>query len=185
MNEPHDLTIADWATSVQAAVTAIRQAGATDNICLLPGTDYTSAGAFLDNGSGDALLKVTNIDGGTDNLVFDVHKYLDSDNSGTNAACTTDNADAFTTLGKWLEQQGRQAMLTETGGGASDESCLTDLCAQLDVLNQYSDAFLGWVGWSAGAFDTSYVLTETPDGSAGAYTDQPLVKQCIVGKFKG
>jgi hypothetical protein len=29
MNEPHDLTMSTWATSVQAAVTAIRKAGAT------------------------------------------------------------------------------------------------------------------------------------------------------------
>lgn len=185
MNEPHDVDITEWADSVQAAVTAIRNAGATSNICLLPGTDYTSAGNFIDNGSGAALSKVTNLDGSTDDLVFDVHKYLDSDNSGTNAECTTSNADVFTTLGQWLESNGRQAMLTETGGGATADSCLTNLCEELATLNSFTDAFLGWVGWSAGAFDTSYVLTETPEGSAGSYTDQPLVKQCIVGQFKG
>jgi endoglucanase len=32
MNEPHDLDINTWAGSVQAAVTAIRQAGATSNM---------------------------------------------------------------------------------------------------------------------------------------------------------
>ena len=38
MNEPHDIPdIVAWATSVQAAVTAIRQAGATTQMCLLPG----------------------------------------------------------------------------------------------------------------------------------------------------
>ena len=75
-------------------------------------------------------------------------------------------------------------MLTETGGGASDSSCLTMVCQELDTLNTYSDVFLGWTGWSAGMFDTSYVLTETPTLSGSTYTDQPLVKQCIAGKFK-
>jgi endoglucanase len=79
----HDLDINKWATTVQAAVTAIRQAGATTNYVLIPGTNYASAGQFLDNGSGAALLPVSNPDGSTTNIIFDVHKYLDSDNSGT------------------------------------------------------------------------------------------------------
>ena len=40
MNEPHNIPdIAVWAKSVQAAVTAIRQAGATTQMCLLPGNE--------------------------------------------------------------------------------------------------------------------------------------------------
>ena len=53
------------------------------------------------------------------------------------------------------------------------------------MLNKYGDVFLGWVGWAAGNFDTTYVLSETPTYSGGVWTDQPLVKQCIVGQFHG
>jgi endoglucanase len=166
-------------------VTAIRQAGATSQYILIPGTDYTSAGAFLDNGSADALIKITNPDGSTDGLVFDVHKYLDSDNSGTHAECTTDNASAFTALGEWLRENNRKAMLTETGGGPNESSCLTNMCSQLDVLNKYGDVYLGWVGWSAGNFDTDYVLSEVPVQNGNSWVDQKLVTQCIVGKFQG
>ena len=74
-------------------------------------------------------------------------------------------------------------MLTETGGG-NVQSCLVDVCQELATLNSYSDVFVGWVGWAAGAFDTSYVLTETPTLSGGRWTDQALVKQCIAGQFK-
>ena len=82
MNEPHDVPdIELWGQSVQAAVTAIRKAGATSQIILLPGNNWTSAETFVSNGSAAALIKVTNPDGSVDNLVFDVHKYLDSDNS--------------------------------------------------------------------------------------------------------
>jgi endoglucanase len=87
MNEPHDLTISTWAATVQKVVTAIRNAGATSQMILLPGTDYTSASNFISNGSGAALLKVVNTDGSTTNLIFDVHKYLDSDNSGELLIC--------------------------------------------------------------------------------------------------
>lgn len=180
MNEPHDVDINEWATTVQAAVTAIRQAGATGNKILLPGNDYTSAGAFISNGSGAALMKVTNLDGSTTNLIFDVHKYLDSDNSGTHTSCTTNNVQVFQTLGDWLRTNKRQAILTETGGGPSDSSCLQDVCQELAELNTYADVYLGWTGWAAGAFDSSYTLSETPNGSQ----DVPLVTQCIAGQFK-
>ena len=82
MNEPHDIPdINAWADSVQAAVTAIRNAGATSQLILLPGNNWTSAETFVSNGSGAALSQVTNPDGSIDKLIFDVHKYLDYDNS--------------------------------------------------------------------------------------------------------
>jgi endoglucanase len=183
MNEPHDVDIATWATTVQAAVTAIR-AIAPNNIILLPGNQYTSAAAFIDNGSAAALLKVTNPDGTTTNLVFDVHAYLDSDNSGTNTVCTTNNINnAFSPLATWLRTNKRLAFLSETGGGPNDSSCLTDLCQELTYLNENSDVYLGFTGWGAGMFDTSYTISETPILSGTTYTDQPLVKQCIVAIF--
>ncbi len=120
MNEPHDLDVATWATTVQAAVTAIRGAGATSQMVLLPGTNFASAGQFVSSGSGAALIKVTNPDGTTDGLVLDVHKYLDVDNSGTHSECTTDNiADAFALVADFLRANGRQALVSETGSGST------------------------------------------------------------------
>ncbi|KAF1999818.1 glycoside hydrolase family 5 protein [Amniculicola lignicola CBS 123094] len=183
MNEPHDVDIATWATTVQAVVTAVR-AIAPDNIILLPGNNYAAAGAFISNGSGAALLKVTNPDGSTTNLIFDVHAYLDSDNSGTHTSCATNNIDnAFAPLATWLRSNNRQAFLSETGGGPNDSSCITRLCEELAFLNTNSDVFAGFTGWAAGMFDTSYTLSMTPNGSGSSYTDQPLVKQCVVANF--
>jgi endoglucanase len=120
MNEPHELDVPTWASSVQAAVTAIRTAGATSQMILLPGTNFTSAGTFVSSGSADALGKVTNLDGSTDNLIFDLHKYLDVDNSGTNAECVTDNiADAFQPLAAYLRTNKRLAIISETGASSS------------------------------------------------------------------
>jgi endoglucanase len=72
-----------------------------------------------------------NPDNSTTNLIFDVHKYLDSDNSGTHTECVTDNvSDAFSPLATWLRTNNRQALNTETGGG-NTASCAKYLCQQI------------------------------------------------------
>ncbi|KAJ7577569.1 endoglucanase, partial [Mycena floridula] len=182
MNEPHDIPdINLWAGSVQAAVTAIRNAGATTQLILLPGNNWTSAATFVSNGSADALNKVVNADGSKTNLIFDVHKYLDYDNSGTNAECVTNNiADAWEPLAQWLRCNGRRAFNTETGGG-NVASCAGDGC-RLPYQAQNSDVFLGYVGWGAGNFLTGYVLSETPTASGTTWTDSLLVSQCLAPK---
>ncbi len=121
MNEPHDLDVGIWAQTCQKVVTAIREAGATSQMILLPGTNFDSAATLVSSGSADALLAITNPDGSTDNLLLDIHKYLDEDNSGTHAACTTDNVDAFTTVARYLRSKGRKGFISETGA-SSDAS---------------------------------------------------------------
>ena len=180
MNEPHDLNMTLWAQSVQAAVTAIRSAGATDQMILLPGTGYTSAGGFQTN-SAPYLLTVTNLDGSVTNLIYDVHRYYDSDGSGQHTDCVTNHvSDSFAPLATYLRQVGRQALLSETGGG-NTQSCVTDVCEALDFLNNNADVYLGWVGWAAGAFDpNTYNLTEVPVNGQ----DTLLVADCIAGHFQ-
>ncbi|TFY57763.1 hypothetical protein EVG20_g8415 [Dentipellis fragilis] len=180
MNEPHDIPdINAWATSVQAAVTAIRNAGATSQLILLPGNDYTSAAQFISNGSAAALSKVTNPDGSITGLIFDVHKYLDSDNSGTHPDCATNNIDeAWEPLAQYLRQNGRQAFNTETGGG-NVADCVPFMQQQIAYQAANSDVFLGYVGWAAGNFDPSYVLSEVPTNSGGKWTDTSLVAQAM------
>ncbi|EIN14752.1 hypothetical protein PUNSTDRAFT_154759 [Punctularia strigosozonata HHB-11173 SS5] len=171
MNEPHDVPdLGAWATSVQAAVNAIRSAGATSQAILIPGSSWASAQA-LPTEAGPYLLKVTDPIGGTSKLLFDVHKYLDSDNSGTHADCVTNNVDVLTTLVNWLQQNGnRQAILSETGGG-NTASCETDLGQELAYVKQAFPTLVGFSVWAAGAFDSTYILSVSPnpDGS-----DQPL-----------
>lgn len=135
MNEPHDMpSLPAWANSSQLAVNAIRAAGATTQQILIPGTDFTSAATFA-NVSGPSLLGVKTPDGGTENILFNVHKYLDSDGSGTHANCVTNNIDtAFAPLAAFLRQNNRTAILTETGGGPNDPTCLQMLCQQNNFI---------------------------------------------------
>ncbi|KAJ7512462.1 carbohydrate-binding module family 1 protein/Glycoside hydrolase family 5 protein [Mycena galericulata] len=186
---PHDIPdIELWAGSVQAAVTAIRNAGA-EQMILLPGNDWTSAETFVSNGSGPALSQVVNPDGSFKNLIFDVHKYLDSDNSGTHSECVTNNIeDAWAPLAQWLRCNGRQAFNTETGGGYNDPTCYTYMCQQIAYQAQNSDVFLGYVGWAAGNFYAGYVLSELPTQDGTTWTDTPLVSMCmapVAGAQKG
>lgn len=125
MNEPHNLpSIGSWVQAVQGAVDAIRSAGATCQLILIPGSSWSSAQA-LPTEAGPQLLNVTDPSGGTNRLIFDVHQYLDSDNSGSHDTCVTDNGVIMQTLVSWLQSNGnRQALLSETGGGHT-QSCYT------------------------------------------------------------
>lgn len=76
---------------------------------LLPGTGYTSVGGFVSSGSAAALSAVTNPDGTTTNLIFDVHQYLDSDFSGTHVDCASNGVDNLNNLATYLRNNGRQA----------------------------------------------------------------------------
>ncbi|CAG7851097.1 Endoglucanase 1; AltName: Full=Carboxymethyl-cellulase 1; Short=CMCase 1; Short=Cellulase 1; AltName: Full=Endo-1,4-beta-glucanase 1; Flags: Precursor [Serendipita indica DSM 11827] len=175
MNEPHDMpSIAPWVQAVQAAVNAIRSAGATSQIILIPGSSWSGA-AQLPTEAGPSLLSVTDPAGGKNKLVFDVHKYLDSDGSGTHTTCVTDNISAFQNLVNWLKQNNRQAVLSETGAG-STSSCFTYFNNQLAFVKNNYPSMLGFTVWSAGSFNTQYELSVTPnpDGS-----DQPIWIQAV------
>ncbi|KAK7059150.1 Manganese dependent endoglucanase Eg5A [Paramarasmius palmivorus] len=171
MNEPHDIpSVETWANSAQAAINAIREAGATTQNILIPGSSWSSAEAFPTE-AGPLLVNLTDpANDNTDLLLFDVHKYLDSDNSGTHADCVTSNIEVFQNLVDFLKANGnRQAILSETGGG-NTESCEQHLFEQLEFVKNNSDTLIGFTAWSAGAFDTTYILTLTPNGDQ----DQPL-----------
>ncbi|KAG8812763.1 hypothetical protein FRC17_001836, partial [Serendipita sp. 399] len=175
MNEPHDMpAIAPWVQAVQAAVNAIRAAGANSQIILIPGSSWSSAAA-LPGEAGPQLLTVTDPAGGVSKLVFDVHKYLDVDNSGTHDECTTDNLGVFQTLVSWLKQNNRQAILSETGGGHT-QSCYTALNSQLAYIKNNYPTMLGFTVWSAGAFATTYELSVTPNADG---SDQQLWIQAV------
>lgn len=76
---------------------------------LLPGTDYTAVGDFVNSGSAGYLSAVTNLDGTTTDLIFDVHQYIDSDYSGTHTDCAVNGVDSLDDFATYLRSNGRQA----------------------------------------------------------------------------
>lgn len=88
------------------------------------GNGFTNAGQFP-TGSAPALSKVANRDGSKTNLIFDVHKYFDVDSTGTHPNCVGDGIGAaFAPLAGYLRKNKRLALLSETGGGSHDQSCI-------------------------------------------------------------
>ncbi|WWD22615.1 hypothetical protein CI109_107108 [Kwoniella shandongensis] len=174
MNEPHDLDINEWATTVQAAVNAIRAAGATTQTIALPGTGYTGVDTWS-SGASDALLKITDpADSSNSLLVIDAHKYLDGNGSGADSECTNNGVDSATQFAAWLKKNGRKAIISETGGG-NTASCQTNLNQYLQYLSTNTDVFVGFTIWAAGSFATDYTLSITPNGD----TDNDLFVKAV------
>lgn len=120
MNEPHDMPIDGFKPSLQAAVEAIRAAGANSQYILLPGTEWSHASSYI-SANKAALTSITDPAGGTDKLIMDLHQYYDGDGSGTSKECTTDHVqDVWEPVAKDLRDSKRKAIVTESGGGSSD-----------------------------------------------------------------
>ena len=185
MNEPHHLDVQVWAATCQKVITAIRQAGAVKQMILLPGSNFDSAATLVTaEGGAEALMALTNPDGSIDNLLLDIHKYLDSDNSGTRPECVTNNTDAFGQVAAFLRKTGRKGIVSETGAAVNIPDCMSRFCEQNSFINANSDVFLGLVAWAAGSFDSSYILSMTPSRNNGKLENNALGAQCVVGTWK-
>ena len=79
MNEPHDMANDQWLGAANAAIAAIRKAGAT-NLILVPGIAWTGAHSWVPSGNAVTMLGI--VDPGH-HYIFEAHQYLDSDSSGT------------------------------------------------------------------------------------------------------
>jgi endoglucanase len=99
-----------WASTVSAVVSTIRWSTNYNygHIILLPGTQYTSLGAF-ETDSIPYLGGIRNPDGSITNLIFDVHQYLDNGGAGQNSECVTNGVGNIQYFGQWLRNNGRQA----------------------------------------------------------------------------
>ena len=134
MNEPNQQTPSQWAAADNAAIAAIRQAGATQEV-LVPGTDWTGGWSWVSSGNAAAINPQT-IQDPDNNWAVEVHQYLDSDGSGTNFGPITDpnlGAERLTAVTQWAQQNGVKLFLGETGV-PSDGQSLTALQNMLSYM---------------------------------------------------
>ncbi len=170
MNEPHDMPTEQWRDAANAALAAIRTAGAT-NLVTVPGNAYTGAWSWSQSfyGTANATVMLTITDPGN-HMAFEVHQYLDADYSGTSSTCqsTTIGADSLAGFTAWLRANGKQGILAELGGGAN-ATCETAIDGMLSHIDANSDVYLGWSWWSAGPWwPTSYFLLLEPQNGGDA-----------------
>lgn len=176
MNEPHStstetLKTEDWVAAANAAIQAIRAAGATNTITV-SGNGYDSASGWNDNwyGSpnGHQLLSIVDP---LDNVVFEAHQYLDSDGSGTSEVCVSPEIGAtrLAAFTGWLRVNKKRGFLGEFGAGVN-ANCLTAIDNMLTFVDQYDDVYLGWTWWAAGPWWGGYFSSIEPNDNG---TDKP------------
>ena len=151
MNEPHDLPARQWLASANAAIAAIRKAGAK-NLVLVPGTIWTGAHSWEKEIPGGANGTVmAGVEDPEGNFAYEVHQYLDDDFSGTTPACgrADDAVKALEDFSGWLRRNGARGFLGEFGG-SSDPACLDGLPRMTAYVDANPDLWTGWTYWAGG-----------------------------------
>jgi endoglucanase len=151
MNEPNDIAADAWLKAANAAIRAIRTAGA-DNLILVPGTNWTGAHSWQSDGPGGANGTVMlGVRDPRNNFAYEVHQYFDSDSSGTHPDCSgNDKAlEAIVRMTAWARGNGVRVFLGEFGV-PQDKTCIAGLGRLLDQIQANGDVWLGWTYWVAG-----------------------------------
>ena len=179
INEPHTheesgnrrgdigISLGDWFNCAQAAIDAIRTAGATNTI-LVPGMSYTSASSFTTNGSAAAWLGLTDPE---ENIAASVHCY-----SGLGAASPTVLSDACSALVEWGRANAIKVNIGEIAINAGENGrgafCSTFAVAEAQWRDwsafclANNDVLVGWNWWANSAPDW-WNQGDSCDDSAG------------------
>lgn len=153
MNEPYGMTTENWVGAANDAIRRIRATGATNTIAV-PGNGWSGAYSWAANFYGtpnaQALLQV--VDSGN-NLVYEVHQYLDTDSSGTSHTCVspTIGAQRLQVFTEWLRTNGKRGLLGEFAA-ANNDVCNQALNGMLAYMQANSDVWVGWSYWLGGAW---------------------------------
>jgi endoglucanase len=170
VNEPNSMPTEQWVDAANAAIAAIRAAGATNTI-VVPGNGWTGAGSWYDTGYGTSnAVALLAIDDPSSNVLFEAHEYLDSDASGRSSKCVSETVgvDRLTPFIQWLRANGKNGMLGEFAG-ADNPTCNAAVQNLLAYAMQQTDVLEGWTWWAGGPWWGEYVFTLEPSGT----TDRP------------
>jgi endoglucanase len=167
MNEPNSVAATQVVTSDNAAIAAIRAAGANQMI-LLEGSSYTGAWTWTSNegtsGNNSTAFLPANIFDPANNWAIEMHQYMDSDGSGTHS--TINNNDPMTAVERltaatqWLQQNHVRGFLGEFAvdnsiinkNNPADPNTLGNevLNNMFQYLQANSSAWIGWTWWGGG-----------------------------------
>ena len=172
MNEPNKQSPAEWRAGAAAALAAIRMAGARQLI-LVPGTGWDGAHSWVANGNAAALADLRDPAG---NMAFEVHQYLDGDNSGTHPdAVPGAGASRLAAFTAWARAHHARGFLGEFGFAGTPEG-LAEGQALLAYMGANRDVWRGWTYWAAGPWWGNYMFSVEP-GKGGVDKPQTAVLQ--------
>ena len=179
MNEPQQSSASGWLDSVNAAITGIRAAGATQEI-LVPGIGYD--GAWTWTTGQNASVIGTGVRDPLNNYAFEVHQYLDSDGSGTHSSVvsSTVGSQRLTAVTAWAQGTGNRLFMGEFGT-AGDSTSVAALGDMLSYMSQHADVWQGGTYWAAGPWWGDYMYSAEPaDGQ-----DKPQMKVLEAYRHRG
>ena len=147
MNEPHDQSATVWLSSANAAIAAIRSAGAMQEI-LVPGSYWD--GAWTWTTTDNAAVVGTGIQDPAHNFAFEVHQYLDADGSGRHpgVVSATIGVERVTAITEWAKATENHLFLGEVGV-STDQTSLTALDNMLTYIQQHTNVWQGVTYWRA------------------------------------
>jgi len=180
-NEYHDMDQTLVQRLNQAAIDGIRAAGATTQYILVEGNSWSGAWTWVcdchpipslpppplspfppfpprqrltplptqtSSGNGASLKDLKDP---SNKIIYEMHQYLDTDGSGTNANCvsSTIGVERIRDATAWLKANGKKGILGETAGGANAQ-CIAALTGMLKYMQDNSDVWTGWLWWAGG-----------------------------------
>ena len=164
VNEPNRMSTLSWWGTAQAAITAIRSTGSTQRI-FVQGNGYTAASSWtLDyydtdptphsnaygwlnaNGPGQPIADPAN------NIVAEVHCYLDADGSGstTGIVAVTTARDRIAVALNEAAAHGYKIYLGEMGFWAGNALAPGAWADFIDYFNHNRDTLIGFTWWAGG-----------------------------------
>lgn len=163
VNEPHSMPTEQWVRAANAAIAAIRGAGAKQ-LVLVPGNSWTGAHSWSSGsyGTPNAVAMLDVVDP-ADNMVFEVHQYLDADSSGGGSTCVGPKIgrQRLANFVTWLRDHGKKGFVGEFAG-VNDPTCRAAVTDMLRYMMESSDVLVGWLWWAGGPWWGEYKFTLEP-----------------------
>lgn len=173
MNEPHTMPTEQWIAAANAALAAIRSAGA-ENLVTVPGNAWSGAHSWSKDwyGTPNATAMKDIVDPGH-RMFIEVHQYLDDDSSASSATCVsaTIGSERLRGFTDWLRRNNQRALLGEFAG-AANATCEAALADMLRYVAANADVWAGWVWWAAGPWWGPDMFSIEPEGRV----DMPQMK---------
>ncbi len=171
MNEPNSMATEQWLSSANAAIAAIRSAGA-EQLILVPGNAWTGAHSWTQSWYGTANSQVMlGVVDPQNHFAFDLHQYFDGDFSGTSSFCDPAHGSAqLVAVTAWLRQHNHMGFLGEFAG-ADNNDCRQAVTGAIDYMENNADVWFGWSWWAAGPEWGNYIFTIEPTN--GFNDDRP------------
>lgn len=165
VNEPHDMPTEQWVSAANAAIAAIREAGATSTI-IVPGNAWTGGASWGDDwyGTPNAIAMLA-ISDPSDNVLFEAHQYFDTDASGGSGTCVSPTIGSERIAGfvAWLRKNGKKGFIGEFAGG-KNATCDAAVRDFLGFATSNADVLQGWMWWAGGpGWGDDYIFRLEPD----------------------